>query len=62
MDTSRLGRPVTPGEWAAKVVGRSSDDDVLGPGGRLALAKLASRGPAWLLDSLSGADLQARRR
>ena len=26
------------------------DDHVLGPGGRLALAKLASRGPAALLD------------
>ena len=40
-------------EWAAKVV-RSirSDDHVLGPGGRLALAKLASRGPAALLDAI----------
>jgi short-subunit dehydrogenase len=43
-----------PDEWAAKVV-RSieRDDHVLGPGGRLALAKLASRGPAKLLDALS---------
>ena len=34
-------------EWAAKVVRAiEHDDHVLGPGGRLALAKLASRGPA----------------
>jgi hypothetical protein len=31
-----------------------SDDHVLGPGGRLALAKLASRGPAALVDAISG--------
>jgi short-subunit dehydrogenase len=42
------------GEWAAKVVQAIRDDDrVLGPGGRLAVAKLASRGPAFLLDALS---------
>ena len=42
------------GEWAAKVVRAiERDDHVLGPGGRLALAKLASRGPAVLLDTLS---------
>ena len=41
-------------EWAAKVVEAISNDDaVLGPGGRLALAKLASRGPAALLDAIS---------
>jgi hypothetical protein len=41
-------------EWAAKVVEAiRSDDHVLGPGGRLALAKLASRGPALLLDAIS---------
>ena len=41
-------------EWAAKVVEAiRSDDDVLGPGGRLALAKLATRGPALLLDAVS---------
>jgi len=41
-------------EWAAKVVKAIRDDDaVLGPGGRLALAKLASRGPAALLDAVS---------
>jgi hypothetical protein len=43
-----------PSEWAAKVVRAiERDDHVLGPGGRLALAKLASRGPAKLLDTLS---------
>jgi len=40
-----------PEEWAAKTVRAiERDDHVLGPGGRLALAKLASRGPAALLD------------
>jgi short-subunit dehydrogenase len=42
------------GEWAVKVVQAIRDDArVLGPGGRLAVAKLASRGPAFLLDALS---------
>jgi uncharacterized protein len=40
-----------PADWAAKVVHAiERDDHVLGPGGRLALAKLASRGPAALRD------------
>jgi short-subunit dehydrogenase len=44
----------SPGEWAAKVVRAvERGDHVLGPGGRLALAKLASRGPAALLDTVS---------
>jgi NAD(P)-dependent dehydrogenase (short-subunit alcohol dehydrogenase family) len=44
-----------PEEWAAKVVHAiERDDHVPGPGGRLALAKLASRGPAALLDTISG--------
>jgi len=43
-----------PDEWAAKVVEAiHSDDHVLGPGGRTAIAKLASRGPATLLDLIS---------
>jgi len=42
-------------EWAAKVVAAiENDDDVLGPGGKTSIAKLASRGPAFLLDFLSG--------
>jgi uncharacterized protein len=42
-------------EWAAKVVEAiESDDHVLGPGGKTALAKLASRGPAFILDAFSG--------
>jgi short-subunit dehydrogenase len=41
----------SPEEWAEKVLkGIRDDDDVVGPGGRTALAKLASRGPAALLD------------
>jgi short-subunit dehydrogenase len=45
---------VTPAEWAAKVVeGVESDDHVVGPGGKTALAKLASRGPALVLDLFS---------
>jgi short-subunit dehydrogenase len=44
----------SPEEWAAKAVRAvEHDDHVLGPGGRLALAKLASRGPAALLDTIS---------
>jgi hypothetical protein len=53
MDTS--GWDMQPADqWAAKVVKAIRDDDeILGPGGRLAIAKLASRGPAFLLDALS---------
>jgi short-subunit dehydrogenase len=43
-----------PEEWAAKVVSAiESGAHILGPGGRTALAKLASRGPAFLLDAIS---------
>jgi short-subunit dehydrogenase len=42
-------------EWAAKVVSAiQADDDVLGPGGKTSIAKLASRGPAFLLDQIAG--------
>ncbi|MBA2630567.1 MAG: SDR family NAD(P)-dependent oxidoreductase [Thermoleophilaceae bacterium] len=45
---------VPPEEWAERVrKAIENDDHVLGPGGRLALAKLASRGPASLVDALS---------
>jgi uncharacterized protein len=45
---------VTPAVWADKVVAAmQAGDHVVGPGGRLALAKLASRGPAFLLDAVS---------
>jgi hypothetical protein len=48
---SNLPSQETPGQWAAKVVrALERDDHVLGPGGALALGKLASRGPAVLLD------------
>jgi len=44
----------SPEEWAAKVVRAvERGDHVVGPGGRLAVAKLASRGPAALLDAAS---------
>lgn len=45
---------VTPEQWAAKAVkGMRAGDHVVGPGGRLAFAKLASRGPAFLLDAVA---------
>ena len=45
---------IPPEQWAAKVVKAMRDGDhVVGPGGRLAFAKLASRGPAAVLDALS---------
>lgn len=53
MDTSGWDRQ-SPGEWAGKVLGAIRDDDiVLGPGGKTAIAKLASRGPAFLLDAIT---------
>ena len=43
-----------PAQWARKVVQAIRDDRaVLGPGGRAAIAKLASRGPGLLLDRVS---------
>ena len=43
-----------PEEWAAKVVNAIRDDStVLGPGGKTAIAKLASRGPGFLMDRIS---------
>jgi short-subunit dehydrogenase len=43
-----------PGEWAGKVVRAiRGDDTILGPGGKTAVAKLASRGPGFLLDRIS---------
>src|SRR4051794_15025319 len=45
---------VEPGEWAGRVIKAIEDDaTILGPGGTTALAKLASRGPAFLLDAAS---------
>ena len=53
MDTSTWDK-VSPAEWGEKVVKAIHDDaDELGPGGRTGLAKLASRGPAFLLDAAS---------
>jgi short-subunit dehydrogenase len=53
MDTSGWGS-VPPAEWAQRVLGAiESDRRVLGPGGRLALVKLAAGGPAELIDGLA---------
>ena len=53
LDTSGWERQ-EPSEWAGKVVDAIRDDrTVLGPGGKTAFAKLASRGPGFLLDGLS---------
>jgi short-subunit dehydrogenase len=53
MDTSEWDE-VTPEEWASRIVRAiERDDTILGPGGRTALAKLASRGPGFLLDAVS---------
>jgi len=54
MDTSGWDK-VGPGEWADKVLAAVEEDkSIVGPGGKLAYAKLASRGPAFVLDALSG--------
>jgi short-subunit dehydrogenase len=53
-DTSKLDG-VDPSEWAGKIVDAiESDDELLNPGGAERLAKLASRGPGALLDSVLG--------
>ena len=54
VDTSGWER-VEPAQWAGKIVEAiENDDSILGPGGKSALAKLASRGPAQLVDAISG--------
>jgi short-subunit dehydrogenase len=54
MDTSGWDK-VEPAEWAEKVLAAVEEDrSIVGPGGRLAVAKLASRGPAFLVDAISG--------
>ena len=53
IDTSSWDK-VEPGEWAQKVLEAvEADRHILGPGGRTAYAKLASRGPAFVLDAIS---------
>jgi short-subunit dehydrogenase len=53
MDTSSFIQ-YSPEEWAEKVVGAiRSDDAVVGPGGKAALGKLATRGPRWLLNTVA---------
>jgi hypothetical protein len=54
MDTSGWGGQ-PPALWARRVLAAiESDRRVLGPGGRLALVKLAAGGPAELIDALAG--------
>ena len=53
MDTSGWDK-VEPAEWVEKVLEAvEADRHILGPGGRTAYAKLASRGPAFVLDAIS---------
>ena len=53
LDTSEWQKQ-EPEEWASKVVNAIRDDStVLGPGGKTAIAKLASRGPGFLMDRIS---------
>ena len=53
MDTSGWDK-VEPREWVEKVLEAvEADRHILGPGGKTAYAKLASRGPAFVLDALS---------
>jgi short-subunit dehydrogenase len=50
-DTSKLGG-IEPGDWAERIADAiESDDELLNPTGAERLAKLASRGPAGLLDT-----------
>src|SRR3954451_17276552 len=54
---------VTPEEWAKKTVSAVEDDDhIVGPGGRIALAKLASRGPAFVLGAITGSGFSRAKR
>ncbi|MDW5596501.1 SDR family NAD(P)-dependent oxidoreductase [Conexibacter stalactiti] len=54
LDTSGW-ETVPAAEWARRAVEAIEQDKrVLGPGGKTALAKLASRGPAQLLDAIAG--------
>ncbi len=53
MDTSAWGG-VPPAQWAQRVLAAiEGDRRVLGPGGKLALVKLAAGGPAELIDGLA---------
>ena len=62
LDTSGWQR-VEPAEWARRVVEAvRADRAVLGPGGKAAAAKLASRGPGFLLDRVSDRIFSRQRR
>ena len=62
MDTSGWDK-VTPGHWAGRILDAvEAGDHILGPGGKTALAKLASRGPAFVLDAFSARAFSRRPR
>ncbi|MEO8690288.1 MAG: SDR family NAD(P)-dependent oxidoreductase [Solirubrobacteraceae bacterium] len=53
IDTSSWDK-VEPEEWVEKVLAAvEADRHILGPGGKTAYAKLASRGPGFVLDAIS---------
>lgn len=53
-DTSKI-KGIEPAKWAEKIVAAiESDHDLLNPTGAERLAKLASRGPGQVLDSILG--------
>jgi len=53
MDTSGWGS-MPPAQWAQRVLAAiEADRRVLGPGGKLALVKLAAGGPSELVDRLA---------
>lgn len=53
-DTSKI-KGIDPAEWAEKIVDAiEGDDELLNPSGAERLAKLASRGPGQVLDSVLG--------
>lgn len=60
MDTSSFIQ-YTPKEWAEKVLAAiQHDDEVVGPGGKAAIGKLASHGPRWLLDTVAARGFQRK--
>ena len=52
-DTSSI-KGIEASEWAEKIVAAIEDDDLLNPTGAERLAKLASRGPGRVLDTVLG--------
>lgn len=62
LDTSSWTE-VEPEDWAAKVVSAvEREAHVVGPGGRIAVAKLASRFPAFVLDAITARSFSRAKR